>query len=189
MLTRSLRLIRTCITIQACILLSACSILLAKNTASDLIPDGSQLIIRQNLTIPGGKARVYIQYGKVIKENEKDQYLAHCWLQSWKVLEYPQEIKADTFTIKSSSRYEDLVYKTRPLLLASNSKNEYALQVSFGSVTAIDQQTVLHIHSEKQPDIRELVCSYWDDPANDKHLTLQEIRAALGDIIQLKLAD
>jgi hypothetical protein len=189
MLIRTLRLIRACMAIHAWILLSACSALLAENTASEMVPDGSHLIVNQLVVIPTNKARVYIQHGKVIAENQRDQYKPYCWFQSWKVLDVPQEIKPDTFKIKSSRRYEEMVHKASPLLLAASTHTQNTIQLSLASVTAIEQNTVLYIHSENHPDIRELVCGYWDDPVDDRHLTLQEIRAALGDVVQLKLAN
>lgn len=168
-------------------MLSGCSALLSENTASDIVPDGSHLIVKQLVVIPANKGRVYIQDGTVISENQRDQYKPYCWLQSWKVLAVPQEIEPDTFTIKSSRRYEELVRKTPPLQLAFNNAHQKMIQLSLASITAIEQQTVLYLYSEKQPDIRELTCSYWDDPDNDRHLTLAEIKHALGEIIQLKL--
>ena len=73
------------------------------------IPSGSQVILKQELTIPPNQARVYFQYGKVIKERDKDKYYPHCWFLSWKSRDTAQTIKPDTFTVIKTQKYENVV--------------------------------------------------------------------------------
>lgn len=149
-----------------------------------LIPAGSKIILKHELTIPPNEARVYIQYGKVVSAKEKDDYHAHCWFLSWDVLEHAQVIKPDTFTITSSQHLEDVVLRKSPLQYA-------ALGVGSGSrdggPMALVYTTHMSIHSDTQPAIRQFACSHWEDPLDAKHLTVAQMQKALGDIAEIQL--
>jgi len=152
----------------------------------DMIPAGSQIIVNKKLKIEANNGRVYIQAGKIIEHNKKDQYKPHCWILSWKVLDVPQFIDTDTFSVTASRRLEELVLRTTPIKLAANTSDKDLIILSLASITAIEQKTILDIHSDKQPDIRQLTCSYWDDPVGASPLTLTQIQDALGDIILIR---
>ena len=153
------------------------------------IPLGSQVTLKQALTIPPNKARVYFQYGKVIKEREKDKYYPHCWFLSWKSLDTAQTIKPDNFTVIKTQKYENVVqlptsyqlaglYGTIGIGLGMNDD---------GGPTAVEFITQLTIHSDTQPDIRQFACNHWDHPVNGEHLTVAEMQKALGEIVEIKL--
>ena len=113
-----------------------------------------------------------------------DQYYAHCWFLSWKVLETKQIIKPDTFLILGTKKTEVYVKSTTPFQLASSSSG-----INGGGLSAIEYTTTLTIASETQPDIRQFVCNHWEDPHDAQHLTVAEIRQAMGEIVTLKLHD
>ena len=157
-----------------------------------IIPAGSQIEVNQQLTIPSNSGRVYLQYGKVVSAKEKDRYQPHCWFLSWKVLETPQVIKPDTFTVVSTQKQEDLVQRDLRLKLASNSPRASAgIGITIGGTMdplagdaplATEYITQIHIHSDGQPDIRMLECNHWDDPSSGEHLTVEQMQAALGQL-------
>lgn len=163
------------------------------------IPPGSLLEVKQTLTIPANRARVYLQYGKVITEKQKDRYQPNCWFLSWKLMETQQTIMPDTFTVMRSAKAEDYVQNTSSIKLASRSISvESGIGVSIGArdgtgvlggdaPMATVFTTQLFIQSEKQPDIRMLECSHWDDPSTGEHLTVQQIQDALGTIVTLRI--
>lgn len=156
------------------------------------IPAGSQIELKQPLTIAPNRARVYLQYGKVVSEREKDRYQPHCWFLSWKVLETPQPINVGTFTVLRSQKDEEIVRKDSNIKLASNSPRVgVGVGVTVGgsmdplggsAPLAVVYTTQIHIHSDRQPDIRMLECSHWDDPSSGEHLTVEQMQNALGDI-------
>jgi len=149
-----------------------------------LIPAGSKIILKRELTIPPNAGRVYIQYGKVVSSKEKDDYHAHCWFESWDVLDHSQIIKPDTFAITKSQHLEDVVSRQSPLLYA-------ALNVGAGSEgggpMALVYTTHMTIHSDTQPAIRQFACSHWEDPLDAKHLTVAQMQKALGNIAEIQL--
>ena len=157
-----------------------------------VIPAGSQIEVKQELTIPPNHGRVYLQYGKVVSAKEKERYQPHCWFLSWKVLETPQVIKPDTFTVVSTQKQEDIVQRASYLKLASNSpRGSVGTGISIGGVMdplggdaplAAEYITQIHIQSDRQPDIRMLECNHWDDPSSGEHLTVEQMQAALGQL-------
>lgn len=150
------------------------------------IPAGSRLVLKQTLIIPSNSARIYIQYGKVITPEERDQYYAHCWFLSSKVLDTTQVIAPDTFIVTKTQKYEDDVQIQGTYLLAGL-QGAGGMTDSGGSPTAVEYSTQLTIHSDTQPTIRQFVCSYWEDPFDAKHLTVAEIHKILGDIAKIQL--
>ena len=151
------------------------------------IPPGSQVLLKQALTIPPNQARVYIQYGKVIKAKDKEKYYPHCWFLSWKSLDTEQTIKPDTFTVIKTEKFENVV----------QTPTWYQYAGIYGGIglgmkqddgpTAVEYTTQLTIHSDTQPDIRQFACNHWDHPVDGEHLTVAEMQKALGKIVEIKL--
>ncbi len=149
------------------------------------IPDGSKLVLKQELTIPPNAGRVYIQYGKVVTPKEKDDWHAHCWFLSWDVLERTQVIKPDTFIITHSQQLEDVAMRETSWQFAAS-------QIGIGMTEgggpmALVYSTEMRIHSDRQPAIRRFVCSHWEDPLDAKHLTVAQMQKALGKIADIQL--
>lgn len=158
------------------------------------IPIGSYIELNQALTVTPNRGRVYLQYGKVVTEKEKDNYQPHCWFLSWKVLETPQTINPDVFTVMRSQKDEEIVRNLSNIKLASNTietspgiettigKGRNTNRIDDSAPLAVIYTTQIHIHSEKQADIRLLECSHWDDPNSGDHLTVDQMQQALGKI-------
>ena len=150
------------------------------------IPEGSQLVLKQALTIPPNTGHVFIQYGEVVTPKEKDQYYAHCWFQSWKVLDIPQIIQPDTFIVTATLKDENWVQTPGSYQLAS-AGIVAGFRGGDGGPSAIEYSTELTIHSALQPDIRKFACNHWEDPADAQHLTVAEMQKALGDIAEIRI--
>ena len=139
------------------------------------IPVGSRIEVKQVLTIPANRARVYFQYGKSVQQHEVDQYFAHCWFLSWEVPDKKQTIKPGTFIVTRVQEFEDYVFRRKTMLLATS--RNVQIKGAHDSLTAIEYLTELTIHSAEQPNIRKLVCNHWEDPSDARHLTLADIRS------------
>ena len=149
------------------------------------IPVGSHIVVKQSVTIPAYAGRVYLQNGNVVIAKERDQYHYNCWFLSWKVVATPQFIKPDTFIVTHVQHTDFLVQGLTGIQLAA--KGSTAFDLAMGGATATEYTTELSIHSDQQPDIRRIVCSYWGDPSYGQHITLAQIQAALGDIVQIRI--
>ena len=150
-----------------------------------LIPAGSKVVLKQELTILPNAARVYIQYGRVVTPKEKNNYHAHCSFVSWKVLETAQVIKPDTFIVTNTQHREDIV-------MLKPARQVAALELSFGMFGATGPQSLIYsteltIHSDTQPDIRRLICGHWENPYDAYHLTVAQMQQVLGNIAEIQL--
>jgi len=167
------------------VLLTACLVEITQVSSPYFrIPVNSRVIVNTPITIPPQRARVYLQYGRVV--SKPDQYYAHCWFLSWQVLPTEQIIAPDTFIVKDSQKNEQIVQRRTNIQLADRSSRLVSHDPG-GGPTAVEYLTELFIHSDKQPDIRRLVCNHWGDPSLGEHLTFAEIQAALGDLVKIEL--
>jgi len=151
------------------------------------IPTGSKLVLNHALSIPPNAARIYIQYGKVVSSKQKDDYYAHCWFESWRVLDTSQVIEPDTFTITRSIQTDDVVQRRATQRYAILETVSESNSPEGGGPLALVYSTDMHIHSVKQPDIRRFVCSHWENPDDARHLTVAEMQKALGNIATIIL--
>lgn len=168
------------------VLLTACSSVPAPITSPYFqIPAGSKLILKQTLTIPPHAARIYIQYGKIVTPQQVENFYAHCWFLSWYVRDTQQIIKPGTFIISHSLKYEEQVSLHQDHLYAMN---RFSIGMyDDGGPMALVYSTVMHIHSDKQPDIRRFGCGYWENPGDAQHLTVAEMQKALGNIARIEI--
>lgn len=171
----------------AFVLLAACQSapLDLEDSPSAVIPAGSRLILRQDVSVPAGRASLLIQGGRVVSYAELNVYQAHCRLEVSRVQDTAQAVPADEFTITK------VLYTERPMpgaaaaLLAGRAVGGIRVGEGVGPYVFA---THMVLHSARQPEVRSLTCQRWDDPANGVHLTIREIRQALGDIFTLELA-
>lgn len=145
---------------------------------------GRHLILKESLTIPPHQARVNIQYGKLVRSTDIDQYSVHCWFLSWKVRDTAQIIKPDTFDIIDTQYNEDISKIQAPILVASTRLSSNIFME--GPSATVEYSTEYTIYSSMQPDIRKLVCNHWQNQNDGIHLELTEIQAALGEIAKIE---
>lgn len=152
------------------IVVSACAVTLS---FSD-IKTGGTIELVQPLNIAPNDARVFLQYGKVVSYKEIKRYYPHCWFVSWQRKNEAQVITPDSFNIiKVVEKIEIVSNKSGGFKLAS--------LVIQGDTPISEYITEIHLSSVKQPDVRRLICSHWEDPMSAMHLTGAQIQQALGD--------
>jgi len=47
--------------------------------------------------------------------------------------------------------------------------------------------TLMYLNSEKQKDVYRITCQHWEDVMDDRHLTIKQMRQAMGDVFTLNL--
>jgi len=97
----------------------------------------------------------------------------------------PQTIKPDTFTITRVFLDEGFVSLFPKLASLTMTASYPGLYLGAGGVTAVVYITEIYLESDIQPDVVRLSCKQWDDPMMGAHLTLQEIKLALGELITI----
>jgi len=173
------------------LLLSACQTSYEGNENSPYyrVPVGSKLILRQEVTIPPHLAGIYLQDGQIKPLSQVNQYYPHCKFEVWKLRDVPQAVKPDEFTI---------IKATQEITHSVSAGNIRLADVSIGIGVHMSSDedgasmetyvTRLNLRSSTQPDVFRLSCGQWAYPATGQHVTISEMRKALGDVFTLTLA-
>jgi len=148
-------------------------------------PGGGQFTLHQPLEIEANAATARLQFGKVVARNAVQEEEPHCIFEINTVLDRPQRIEPDTFEI-SGVRRSITTFSGMPPLFG-------AMRVGFdrdGGPSHIYYKTEFSLRSARQPDMRAMTCqSNQMAPgiAIMRHLTVAEIRQALGKVFSLSL--
>lgn len=140
----------------------------------------TKLTLNLPLIIPANKARVYLQAGTVVSDNDVDRYYPNCSLEIKTIKPSAQTIMLDTFEIIKVKNDEEMsgikmIYASRGFAGAGD-----------GPISHQNWVTHFYLQSSKQPDVFRLSCAHWEEPTEARHLTLAEINSALGKFITLK---
>ena len=149
------------------------------------IPSGSTLILTQNLTVPPKSYRVFLQAGKVIAKRALNIREPYCYfrIEDWSLTE-SREIPAAEFTVTQIFRKvvytaleQDGAYAMTPMwLFNDNDRSDQSLA------------TIIRLFAADVPQIPRLVCERFIDPVPYNHLSIAQIKAALGSIVTLNVA-
>ncbi len=155
------------------------------------IPVGSRLTLNQELTIPADQVAVFLQDGRVPPSTEVKHYYPYCRFELYSISDQARTVTPDELTIVKTVQHmmDGATGAADPVLYA---------QLSFGLRTDMSGDaggpsihvfaTRMDLRSTKQPDIFRLTCAQWGYPVVDRHVTIAEIRRAVGDLFTLHLA-
>ena len=88
----------------------------------------------------------------------------------------------DVFTVTRLRRQHDLVgVLPRSTQVAGMSLG------SEGPPSHVPFTTSMYLESPRQPEILRISCSHWEDLADGRHLTVDQMRQAMGSIFSLRL--
>ena len=138
--------------------------------SSQRIKAGSRVILTQDVAIPDKWARIAIQDGAPVPaRRDIVRSKPFCELGTDVVSrpDKPQIVQADEF-----EAYE---VRYRRSLVTDDENRTYT--------------TLMLLRSERQPKVRRLSCERTGSPIYSGDLTIEEIRQALGDFVQLELAN
>jgi hypothetical protein len=126
------------------------------------IRPGSTLVLNQPLRIPAGEAHVDLQNGQVT--GGVDEYTVNCRFEVENL--GPHTVSPDTFTITDASDASEWI--SQPAIMRF--------------------YKVLRLKSERQPEVRKLVCQDWDGPLQGRPVSVGEIEKAVGAWVTFKFA-
>jgi len=152
------------------------------------ITPGLKLKLNRAIVIPGETTSLHIQDGvtKPQQLNPVENYRPYCIIEVRNRMAATQTIKPGIFTITRVFLNEELVslpVKFASLTITAGYPGFY---LGAGGYTAVAYVTEIYLESSSQPDVVSLDCKQWDDPAMGAHLTLQEIKLALGELITIQ---
>lgn len=152
-------------------------------------PAGLVLTLRQELSVPPEAATVRLQYGRVVASNAVQEHDPHCIFELNTVRDTPQPVRPQTMFV-TDVRRSVTTFSGMPVWPT--------LAFGFGRVGWLDDGGPSHIYyktefrlrSDTQPEVRSLTCqSNQMAPGIGimRHLTLAEMRQALGEYFSLEL--
>jgi len=148
------------------------------------VPEGSQLVLKQELVIPERWARIAIQDGKALSDRRQiDRSRPYCELETDRVAraDSPNIVRPGTFETGGEIR-PWLNAQHQPWIVAS------AVIIPDHGQTDRIFRTIVPLASPDQPGVRQLSCEYTESPVFYRHLTINQIRGILGGLFELQLA-
>lgn len=146
-------------------------------------PAGVRLVLNQPLEIPENRATARLQHGRVVPFGHVQEQEPHCIFEINTVRAEAQRVEPDVFQVTDVRRsVDDLAVVPGFFMRSAFAEGNSPRPIFF--------KTRFVLRSEKQPGVLNLVCQvgpYSDDLVRHNHLTVPEIRQALGAIFTLEL--
>ncbi len=147
-----------------------------ENSPYFTVPAGARLVLHRELVIPADRVDVYLQGGRVLGYAEVNPHHPFCTLDVRRRLDVPQTVAPDEFAVTKAT--QDIRYTRRA---------PGAVLASDGSPSFEVYSTILALRSERQPHVTRLTCTQWQYPPLQRHVTIHEMRQALGTLFTLRL--
>ena len=173
-------------------LLLACAIPLLVTACADLSnpttrPFG-RLTLNMPISVPADSATARLQFGRLVARNAVNEYEPFCVFELNTVEQRPQAVLPETFDIVRIERSIDLIAGIRPEIMpVSHVRNDG------GQPSQLFYKTGLRLRARQQSSVRALTCMSNQMAAGIypfmRHLTLAEMRGALGNVFTLELTD
>ena len=172
--------------VAAACLLSACASLESPDPTSPHYGYGPgwQVEIMRPLTIPAGAASVRLQAGRLVARNSVQEHAPFCVIEVETVGDVPQVLAAGRVTVARVMRHIDPIAvaasRPGPLVRADDGG---------GDPSFLYYITEFRLRDPTRPELRSVRCA-WNQMAPGhralmRHLTLAEMRGALGDWVAL----
>ena len=146
------------------------------------VPAGSMLTLNRDITIPGDKVAAYVQDGKVLGYNDVDWYRPNCKFEIYTMSDQPRQVSPDSFRItkvvdeiESSSLQGHVHYAS------------VVVGMGLDRSQVFNYATMMHLHSDMQPDVFRMTCQHWEDVVDDRYLSVEQMRQALGEVFTLTI--
>jgi hypothetical protein len=159
-----------------------------ENSPYYVVPTGARVVLKQALTVPPEQVGVYIQYGKVLPWPEVNAYYAHCKFELRDRKDTEQKVDPDEFIV--TRVVQDLVHMVK---WSRWQTAAMSLGVRVGGMddgpTVRTYATYIYLGSDRQPRVFRLACGHWAVPGSRyaEHLSIAQMRKALGDLVTLEL--
>jgi len=154
-----------------------------------VIPAGSSITLNQDLTFAPDEVGLYFQGGKQVPKMQIDLYRPHCKLELKQRLETAQVVKSGEFKVLRAT--QEIIHSVGlPVRLASNVAGRFSIGGGDSSIPGPElYATRLKLSSARQPHVLSLNCGHLESPpVTAVHLTIHQIRQALGQIFTLKIS-
>ncbi len=181
-------MLRFVIVAVAMVVLPGCQSFYEKNIEGNtnspyfLVPVDSTITLKQELTIPANRDRIYLVEGQLRRWQDVDVYRPYCMLQVATTKRVPQTVKPAEFVVQKV--FQETIYQ-----LALQGPTQVAQLDRDGGVMEYKVvATVMELFSQNEPEVTKMTCGRWELPADMPHITINGIHKQLGGIFELTLA-
>jgi len=153
--------------------------------ATKYIKAGDLVTLNQSISAAYG-AKIYVQDGTAVQRSEVRWAQPFCYFHLYRdpsVVETEANLAAGSFEIERTTNHFDHTSLDRPFAIFAGIGGFFSQEAS--------EQTLItrfKLNSASQPEVIELNCGIWAVPHERNHLSLDEIRGALGAVVSLELA-
>jgi hypothetical protein len=150
-------------------------------------PAGTTVTLNQTITIPGERTAVYLQGGEVRTFNDVGKYYPHCKFELRTRAPSAREVQPETFMVERVNRETAVSWSA----IAGPQVAAAGIGIVFGAGSEGDggspetYATHLYLRSSRQPDVYRLTCQQWGYPPQGEHVSINDMRRALGPIFTL----
>lgn len=183
------------LTLTLSLLISACASTSTMSSGPALFntPIGSIVKLNKPLTVPAGKVRAGVQFGRTTLS--VNQYEPFCEFHVNTILKKNATLPAGEYRITKVRRYEYPIAGSQPnsgnMVASSSELSSWAFLSANAAARDWLYTTSLFLESEAYPDIRMLECGN-AFPAGfifTHHITINEFEATAADVIKLLAAE
>lgn len=168
----------------AAVVLAGCAVsMVPEGEAGYRLPLGATVVLQQDLSVPAGHARVFLQHGVVMAKHRLEPYQPHCNFEQRPVSDGTAYISADRFAVIAVSAGEDFVVQRRPYIYAA-----LRMADDDNSPGLVNRYFHYRLAAERQPQVMRLTChGGFDLPGLAQLPSLADIRHALGEVATIEL--
>ena len=149
------------------------------------VPGGSALVLNQQVDIRGDQVAVYVQNGELMQYSEVNFYLPNCKFEIYTMSEQQRTVNPDRFEIVKvvDDIESSALQKTTTLAALDDAMTLSWLDKSY----VFNYATLMYLNSEEQQDVYRMTCQHWEDMMDDRHLSVMQMRQAMGDVFTLEI--
>lgn len=149
--------------------------------ATSVLRAGDDVVLNRTVSAPAG-ARVYLQHGQVVKRGALRHRTPYCYFFLYRdnaIIDTAFELAPDRFEVTALSSGVEYGSNGIPPVLHA------AFPFTTQEASAENMITRIRLRSPNQPEVMSLKCGVFAVPNERNHLSLEEIREALGDVVTL----
>ena len=147
---------------------------------------GSTVVLNQSLDVPAKKSVAYVVEGRSVRKTR--MYYPYCYFEMLRPrseFTQPTTIEADTFSVKSVSRRKDIASSGQIMFASVDVGINLAGSFVGGGTNQHYLNTYIELESERQPQVKNLICGIFGHPADVNWLNVPAINEQLGPIATL----
>ena len=140
------------------------------------------MTLNRDVTIKRNEVAVYVQEGELLDYNGVDWYQPNCKFEIYTISDQPRQVAADSFRI---TRVVDEIESSSVVSTTRYAALNMASLLDHSQV--FNYATMMYLKSDAQPDVYRMTCQHWEDIVDDRYLSIEQMRQAMGEVFSLEV--